>query len=459
MNHEYVEPRFMHPGAQGQPLGVIGTYLVDGKRPADEVLKEINAHGVSVTRIRRDEQGRWTVVTDPRNRRITGRTAMEFAGPARGCDHRQDEIQPRRHGVRGTLNNCAHGVTPWNTYLTAEENWAVYFRNNDSATESPTSRASTPVIEIQRGRSRYPAGSWPAATTISIRASMPRPRAQTATDDFRNEPNAFGWMVEIDPFQPDSEPVKRTALGRFAHEGVVFAPAVEGRPLVCYSGDDAMFQFIYKFVSAKPYRARPMPAAICSTRARSMSRGSTMTAPANGCALVLGQNGLTPENGFADQADVLVNTRARRRPCRRDQMDRPEWGAVDPNTGMVYFTLTNNPKRGPDDSQTRPIRARPTISAISSAGPRRAATMPRTRFRWDLFLIAGDAEAGRDMAGRPLDDTTSSPAPTACGSTRTAGCGSRPTSARRSRTRACTRFSATTPCSAPIRRPARSGAF
>jgi hypothetical protein len=142
--------------------------------------------------------------------------------------------------------------SPWNTYLAAEENWALYFRNDDSKDGKPDQPREHSQYQVPRGKTRY---HWELADSggdAFVRFDASR-KAPSPVEDYRNEPNAFGWMVEIDPFRPDAVPVKRTALGRFAHEGVVFAPAVEGKPLVCYSGDDAMFQFIYKFVSAQPY--------------------------------------------------------------------------------------------------------------------------------------------------------------------------------------------------------------
>ncbi|MEQ9350379.1 MAG: DUF839 domain-containing protein, partial [Alphaproteobacteria bacterium] len=131
LNHEYVEPRFMHRAAIGQALDSDGVPMVEGQRDANQVLKEINGHGVSVVRIRQGQDGGWSVVADPRNRRITGLTPMELAGPVRGAELVRTKYSPDGTRTRGTLNNCAHGVTPWNTYMTAEENWAGYFRNGD----------------------------------------------------------------------------------------------------------------------------------------------------------------------------------------------------------------------------------------------------------------------------------------------------------------------------------------
>lgn len=400
-NHEYAETRLMHASAAGQKLGTDDAYLIDGRRPADDVRKEMNAHGVSVVRIRRGVDGRWGAVPDPRNRRITALTSMELAGPVRGSDFVKTKYSPDGTRVRGTLNNCASGPTPWNTYLAAEENWALYFRNDDSKDGKPDQPREHSQYQVPRSKTRY---HWELADGGGddfTRFNASR-RGEGPVDDYRNEPNAFGWMVEIDPFRPEAMPVKRTALGRFAHEGVVFAPAIEGKPLVCYSGDDAMFQFIYKFVSAKPYSK-------ASAGGHLLDDGTLYVARFNDdgtgdwLALAFGQNGLTAENGFRSQAEVLVNTRAAAKHVGATRMDRPEWGAVDPNTGEVYFTLTNNAKRTQEEVDKANPRAENHFGHIvrwtEADGVHGA-----TRFRWDLFVIGGDKESGRRLAGQALED-------------------------------------------------------
>lgn len=400
INHEYIDPRMMHAVYKGQALNDGNVVVADGRRNSDEVLKEINAHGVSVMHVRRGADGTWTQVDDPRNRRITGLTPMDIAGPVRGSKHVLTKYSPDGTRTRGTLNNCAHGVTPWNTYITAEENWAGYFRNGDQTDQKP----SLPLEHarygvVAGGRSRY---GWELATGGAdeyVRFDATK-RGAAATDDYRNEPNTFGWMVEIDPFKPDSVPVKRTHLGRFAHEGVVFAPAVAGRSVVCYSGDDSRFEYIYKFVSQRPYDAATANGSL-------LDRGTLYAAKFNAdgtgdwLALVLGQNGLTAEAGFADLADILVNTRTAADKAGATKMDRPEWGAVDPKTGEVYFTLTNNTAR--IDAQVDPVnpRAKNQFGQIvrwtEQGGDHTA-----TKFRWELFVISGPSSSSKTVAGQPL---------------------------------------------------------
>ncbi len=399
MNHEYIEPRFLHVSMRGGTFDRGGVRIVDGKRDADEVLKEINAHGVSVVRIARQADGTWAIRPDPRNRRITGLTPMEIGGPVRGTPFVRTKYSPDGTRTRGTLNNCAHGVTPWNTYLTCEENWAGYFRNGTQVDQKPDLPREHARYGVRTERSRY---AWELAAGgadefVRFDATT---RADSPTQDYRNEPNAFGWVVEFDPFGPNSVPVKRTHLGRFAHEGVVFGPVAEGKPLVAYAGDDAINEYIYKFVSAKPYHAATANGAL-------LDEGTLYVAKFNDdgtgewLALAPGQNGLTPANGFGSLAEILVNTRAAADRAGATKMDRPEWGAVDPRDGRVYFTLTNNSRREERQVNAANPRARNLFGHIirwREHGDDHAAT----RFTWDLFVIAGPQDNSRDLAGRPL---------------------------------------------------------
>lgn len=397
LNHEYVEPRFMHTAASGLSLDRNGfPQHEDGSRDADQVIKEMNAHGVTIVRIHQSEGGEWEVVPDAHNRRITGQTPMRLAGPVAETDHVKTKYSPDGTMTRGTLNNCAHGVTPWNTYLAAEENWAGYFANED--TDIDRRQARYGIETRDTGRYQWHRADRDDEMFTRFDASS---KGASATDDYRNEPHAFGWMVEIDPMAPESAPVKRTHLGRFAHEGVIFAPAVEGQPVVAYSGDDARFEYIYKFVSSQPYQAATADGSL-------LDEGTLYVAKFNDdgsgewLALAPGQHGLTPDNGFADLADILVNTRSAADFVGATKMDRPEWGAVDPGTGQVYFTLTNNTRREEGDEHPANPRANNSFGHIirwqeegSHAGE---------RFEWDLFVIAGDHEDSRDLAGNSLDD-------------------------------------------------------
>ncbi len=374
MNHEYINPKWLHPN------GPTGTDTTPAARPSAEVHKEVAAHGVSVIHIRQQAGGTWDVVFgSPFNRRITGATEMDLRGPVRGVDKVKTRFSPDGTETRGTLNNCAMGATPWGTYLAAEENWAGYFVN--TGTQPP---------EHARYGVRSSSGRYYWETAIGQEDQYIRFNATagngTASDDYRNEPNTFGWMVEIDPFSPESKPQKRTALGRFGHEGVIFAPVTEGEPVVCYSGDDSRFEYIYKFVSAQPYYAATAGGYL-------LNEGTLYVAVFNDDgtgqwkALKVGEPGL---EAWTTQADILLNTRAAADALGATPMDRPEWGAIDPKSGEVYFTLTNNNQRDAGDTNAaNPLGPNPTGHIIRwmEAGNDYTAT----GFDWDIFVFAGEA--------------------------------------------------------------------
>lgn len=387
LNHEYIDAPLLHPN---------GPTVVDGKRAnVDEVRKEINAHGVSVVEIRRGPRGDWSVLPSSRNRRITGATPMRIEGPARGHALMRTRYSPSGTSTRGTLNNCSNGHTPWGTYLTCEENWAGYFASADSELPRELSRYGV------RGSGRY---GWETVAGDEFERFNATRTAADASGDYRNEPNTFGWIVEIDPFDPTSTPVKHTALGRFAHEGLVFAPVKPGRPVVCYSGDDSQNEYIYKYVSRDRYRPQ-------RSDGRLLDDGTLYVARFNpdgsGDWLALDCDNPDFQRAceaagirFADQGEVLVNTRLAADIVGATKMDRPEWGAVYPDTGDVYFTLTNNSSR----EQAIPSNPR-TPNAYGHIIRWREASrdFAGTRFNWDLYLLAGPESDSRSPAGRALD--------------------------------------------------------
>ncbi len=395
MNHEYIEPRLLHTEAAGRALHSMQVIVHDdGTRDPNHALKEINAHGVSVVRVRRNEDGQWEKVRDPRNRRITGLTPMRISGPLRAHPDMVTPFSPSGEMTRGTLNNCAHGVTPWNTYLACEENWWFYFTNNEPDSAPPS-------------QSRYSVGrinmwNWHLVSNNAdeFRRFDATPTGESPTEDYRNEPHCFGWVVEIDPFDPDSVPVKRTHLGRFSHEGAVFSPAREGEPVVVYSGDDATNSYIYKFVSARPYQRATANGSLLDDGTLYAARFHE-DGTGEWLALAPERNGLTAENGFPDLASILLNARGAADVAGATPMDRPEWGAVDPTDGTVYFTLTNNSRR----SQTNAANPRTNnvyghIVRWSEAGDNPASA----RFTWEFFALGGDTEHGRDLSGNPLTE-------------------------------------------------------
>lgn len=407
MNHEYINQDALHPA---------GATYVNDKRPDDEVRKEIAAHGVSVIHVKRDGNGAWSVVHGSNyNRRVTGGTEMDIRGPVRGFDKLVTKFSPDGTRTRGTLNNCSMGPTPWGTYMAAEENWHGYFANSD---------AEQPREQVRHGvgdASRY---DWELAESGAdefVRFNIST-LAASAAEDYRNEANTYGFMVEIDPFNPQSKPQKRTALGRFGHEGVIFAPAKQGKPVVCYSGDDSRFEYIYKFVSANNYDAATADGSLLDNGTLYVARfnddGSGDWLPLSlddagfvakmNAAVNAGSVGSIPFTApFSSQADLLLNTRLAADIAGATPMDRPEWGAVDPNNGEVYFTLTNNSRREPDDTNAaNPLGPNPTGHIIRwmEKGNNHAAT----EFEWDIFVFAGEAGTETVVDGNAvvtLDDS------------------------------------------------------
>ncbi len=386
INHEYVNPT-LHPA---------GMTFEGGRRPLAEVKKEQAAHGVSIIEVRRDAAGHWQRVLPSRwNRRISALTPMAIGGPLAGHDLMKTASDPAGRTVLGTLNNCAMGVTPWGTYLACEENWPHYFVNRDAAD-----------FAQRVAQRRYGVGNGERSKYYAWETADPRfdatPDAGQPHGGQVNEPNRFGWVVEIDPFDPDSTPVKRTAFGRIGRECAVLSLGADGR-MAFYSGDDAKGEYVYKFVPAGRFDA-------ANPRANRdlLDEGTLYVArfEAGGTgrwlALVHGQNGLTAENGFASQAEVLVNARAAADQVGATPMDRPEWVAVHPLSREVYVTLTNNDARGEaqplDAANPRRVNLHGQILRWNEAGGDPAAT----EFRWELFLLAGEPPGAKDLEGQAL---------------------------------------------------------
>ena len=379
LNHEYTDEQYLHDGTGVRPAPE--TYT------ADMVRKSQAAHGVSVVEIKRGADGQWAVVRSSRNRRITANTPMRFAGPA-ACDELvRTKADPAGANPIGTINNCGNGDTFWNTYLTCEENFNGYFRV-DQGQYRPEDDELLKRYGV--GGDRY---NWARQDQRFV-----------VTPEDANEPNRFGWVVEIDPFSPESAPVKRTALGRFKHEDCTVHETKGGR-LAVYMGDDQRFEYVYKFVSAGNWRS--MLARGCSPLdegtlyvARFHEDGSGEWLP-----LVHGQGPLTAENGFADQGEVLVKTRLAADALGATPMDRPEWTAVDPRTGTVYLTLTNNTERlDPNPANPRITNTWGHIVRWDEEGGDHAGT----RFTWDLFLLAGPGD-GVDGSTIESEDAFGSP--------------------------------------------------
>lgn len=385
MNHEYVNPT-LHPA---------GMSLIDGRRPLAEVRKEQAAHGVSVVEVRKGAAGWQRVFPSGFNRRISALTPMAVSGPVAGHALLKTCDDPHGREVLGTLNNCSSGFTPWGTYLACEENWHNYFVNHDREDQATRPSHKRYGITAEGQSKNY---GW---ETVDPRFNA-TPDASKLHDGYVNEPNRFGWVVEVDPFDPSSQPVKRTAFGRFCRECSVHVLAPDGR-MAFYSGDDTKGEYIYKFVPDGRYQ----PGNDAANR-QLLDHGVLYVArfDADGrgewLALVHGQQGLDADNGFADQACVLVNARGAADLLGATPMDRPEWVAVHPHSRQVYVTLTNNDARGQqhpvDKANPRPQNLHGQILRWDEAGADPAAT----RFTWEIFLLAGEPRGARDAQGQAL---------------------------------------------------------
>ncbi len=392
---------------------VNGGYLtLFGLTPApansvDRVNKAINAWGCSVIHIKKDTAGRWAVVVDSAyNRRITSATPMLLTGPAAGDDKLKTSADTTGTEVLGTINNCGNGFTPWGTYLTCEEN----FNFNFGTTVSPGTDARTDAMKrygIMSGATAY---AW---ETVHDRF------------DYKKEPNEsnrFGWIVEIDPFDPTSKPKKRTALGRFKHENAAYAFTKDKR-VVVYMGDDQADDYIYKFVSTNAYVEGNQRA-----NATLLDSGKLYVAKFNDGATAGDFMGtgewveLNISNAaisgystytFTNQADVLIHARIAGDAVGATKMDRPEWVTVHPTSGEVYVTLTNNSGRTTaNDANPRTNNLYGQIVRWREAGSDAAATT----FEWDIFVLAGNptvtANQGTTKAGSSnvtADNTFNSP--------------------------------------------------
>jgi len=216
-----------------------------------------------------------------------------------------------------------------------------------------------------------------------------------------NEPNRFGWMVEIDPYDPNSTAMKRTAMGRFKHEGAAFATSRRGQAVV-YMGDDQRFDYIYKYVSTNSWRRElaagrsPLDDGTLYV-ARFDADGTGAWLP-----LVQGTGPLTAENGFADQGDVLIKARMAADLLGATPMDRPEWTTVDPFTNDVYCALTNNTRRE-ESNAANPRSPNPWGHIIRWKDGSRD-----TNFTWDIFMLAGPGD-GADGSTIDSEDLFGSP--------------------------------------------------
>jgi uncharacterized protein len=382
VNHEYTNAELMFPNWAKIGKDKDGKDKVEwGEHSPEQVAIEMAAHGGTVIEIARTD-GKWAPVLDSKyNRRLHLGTEMEITGPAAGHLRLQTKADATGKKTLGTINNCAGGVTPWGTWLMAEENFNGYFDGElpaDSKEAANYKRYGVPTGDYvwAKFHDRFDVSKEP------------------------NEANRFGWVVEVDPLDPASTPKKRTALGRMKHEGAESLVNKDGR-VVFYCGDDERFDYVYKFVTRGTYNP--------SDRAANMNLlddGTLYVARFNAdgsldwISMEHGQGGLTAENGFESQADVLIEARRAADFLGATKMDRPEDVQPNPKTGKVYCMLTNNTKRKPGEEDAANPRAENAFGHIIEI-TETDGDFASTKSKWEILLKCGDpsvAEVGASFS-------------------------------------------------------------
>ena len=418
MNHEAITDQFLH-----------ATGVTANPRPASETDKEVPCHGVSIVEVRKTAGKFGYVQSSTYNRRITPLTPVQISGPARGNALLKTKYSTDGTTTRGTINNCGTGYTPWGTYLTGEENWSGYFTRSATDNAARNGTDAKGVTSLNRyGRTQGSASRHGWETSGSddkyARWNISKTGASVdGIDDYRHEMNGQGYIVEIDPYDKNVAIKKRTGLGRFAHESASFGKLTAGKPVAVYQGDDSRGEYIYKFVSAANWdNADFSPANRITTGDKYLDSGklyvAKFTADGKGSwvelnisnALISGYATYT----FADQGDVLINARLAADAVGATKMDRPEWCAVNPTTGEIYYTLTNNSNRKVDAASGAFVLDSANPRAYSDSFSGGAAGSPgninghiirmredgdntaATTFTWDVYLFG--AESGADAA-------------------------------------------------------------
>jgi uncharacterized protein len=382
-NHEYTNEELMFPG-----VGLQDTKENPfAKMTKDLVDIEMAAHGGAVVELARSGT-QWSVVKDSKyNRRITAETEMELTGPVAGHDRLKTSADASGKMVRGMINNCAGGVTPWGTWLSAEENVHGYFGG-----KLPEGHAET--ANYKRLGLGTPAYAW----------SKFHDRFDVSKE--ANEANRFGWIVEIDPFDPNFVPKKRTAMGRFKHEGAAGIVNKDGRYVV-YQGDDERFDYVYKFVTEKT-----VDTANRAANFDILDTGTLYVAKYNAdgtgewMPVVFGQGPLTEQNGFKSQADVLIETRRSADLLGATRMDRPEDIEASPHSNRVYLMLTNNDKRKAEQADAANPRGNNKFGHIIEMLPE-GDDHAATKFKWEVLVRCGDpsvAEVGATFSSETTKD-------------------------------------------------------
>jgi len=391
-------------------------------RPASEVDKETAIHGIAVIEVAKTA-GKWGYAPNSAlNFRLTALSDIEIAGPARGHAQLITKYSPTGTKTRGTLNNCGTGKTPWGTFLTGEENWFGYFTRGaaDDAARG-NDKSVTSLKRYGRNQGATSRHGWETGGTEDQYQRWNNSKtgaSANGSDDYRNEMNGMGYIVEIDAYDKTRMAKKRTALGRFAHESAAFGKAVVGQPLSIYMGDDSRGEYIYKFVTTAVWSAADAnPTDRMAVGDKYLDSGKLYAAKFNadgtGTWVELAMTNTAVAGyatyKFADAADIAINTRLAADAVGATKMDRPEWNAVNPANGEIYFTLTNNSNRSinPTSSQYLPDASNPRaytdMKGTSAQNGNPNGHLVRLKegasvssFSWDVYLFG--AEAGADKA-------------------------------------------------------------
>ncbi|AOS95828.1 hypothetical protein AUP74_00357 [Microbulbifer aggregans] len=370
VNHEYTQPHLMFSGYNDEYSATRGV-------SAEHVAIEQAACGHAITEIEKTADGWQPVLDSPYNRRITLSTPMEIVGSAAGDQRLQTKADPTGKKVFGTVGNCAGGKTPWGTVLIAEEGFGGAFQGDPDNIADPVEALNHHSFGISPENRNW--GDHDHRFDIEKEA---------------HEPNRFGWMVEYDPYDPESQPRKLTSLGRFEHEGFTLA-CKPGQQVVAYGGDDDEHQFVYRYVSRQNY----LPGQ--DTHNRTLLVEGTLFAgqfnedgSGQWLPLVFGQGPLKPENGFHNQADVLIDARRAAALLGATPMDRPEDVETNPVNDCTYVMLTKNKRRTvANAANPRPKNATGHVLEIVPPGVDGQRDHVSDQFRWNTFLLGGNPNA------------------------------------------------------------------
>lgn len=406
INNEYTNDWLMYAGrkqAFGNDPQHVRDYIL--QHPSVVAMSKA-AHGISVVEVQRDH-GPWRYLKSSKyNRRVTASTLIEIKGPARGYAWLKTQADPTGTQVRGTFGNCAGGRTPWGTYLSAEENIQDYF-GNFAGFYARKKNDSAVMAAHQRWR------MWSDVSPYGWEVMDQRFDASLEP----NEAFRFGWIVEVDPLNSHKPPVKRTALGRFAHEAASPIVAANGKVAV-YMGDDDKFEYVYKFVTAQRFDAKH-PAANADLLDQGILYAARFDANGRGewLPLVYSSDGpLNAEKGFRNQAEVLINARAAADVLGATMMDRPEDVEPNPLTGKVYIVCTRNESRadqnvqgtyghrkidvGPNAANPRGKNVWGHIIELTENNNDHSAV----KFSWEVLLMGGDSSAGSARQSENTED-------------------------------------------------------